>query len=72
MRSAVLCRVAGEDAYLGCDGGFNIERVYYCDKENKEKMVYHSVALPLICFTTLWALVGGVAPFFVPKGPNRG
>ncbi|XP_058274266.1 ATPase H+ transporting V0 subunit e2 [Hemibagrus wyckioides] len=42
------------------------------NKENKIKMVYHSVALPLICFTTLWALVGGVAPFFVPKGPNRG
>uniref|UniRef100_A0A8C7ML09 ATPase H+ transporting V0 subunit e2 n=1 Tax=Oncorhynchus kisutch TaxID=8019 RepID=A0A8C7ML09_ONCKI len=31
-----------------------------------------SFALPMICFTTLWALVGIVAPFFVPKGPNRG
>uniref|UniRef100_A0A669B4E2 ATPase H+ transporting V0 subunit e2 n=5 Tax=Pseudocrenilabrinae TaxID=318546 RepID=A0A669B4E2_ORENI len=35
-------------------------------------MVYHSLALPMICFTTLWALVGVVAPFLVPKGPNRG
>ncbi|AWP05117.1 Vacuolar ATP synthase subunit e 2 [Scophthalmus maximus] len=35
-------------------------------------MVSHSLALPMICFTTLWALVGVVAPFLVPKGPNRG
>ncbi|KAL7842923.1 hypothetical protein SRHO_G00246120 [Serrasalmus rhombeus] len=35
-------------------------------------MVSHSLALPMICFTILWGLVGVVAPFFVPKGPNRG
>lgn len=35
-------------------------------------MVSHSLALPIICFTTLWTLVGVVAPFLVPKGPNRG
>nr|XP_040043086.1 ATPase H+ transporting V0 subunit e2 [Gasterosteus aculeatus aculeatus] len=35
-------------------------------------MVSHSLALPMICFTALWALVGVVAPFLVPKGPNRG
>lgn len=35
-------------------------------------MVSHSLALPMICFTTLWGLVGVVAPFLVPKGPNRG
>ncbi|XP_008314460.1 ATPase H+ transporting V0 subunit e2 [Cynoglossus semilaevis] len=35
-------------------------------------MVSHSLTLPMICFTTLWGLVGVVAPFLVPKGPNRG
>uniref|UniRef100_A0A8C6LW19 ATPase H+ transporting V0 subunit e2 n=1 Tax=Nothobranchius furzeri TaxID=105023 RepID=A0A8C6LW19_NOTFU len=35
-------------------------------------MVSHSLALPMICFTALWGLVGVVAPFLVPKGPNRG
>lgn len=58
-----------------CIGSWQRGKLFYgvyCNKENKVKMVYHSVALPLICFTTLWGLVGGVAPFFVPKGPNRG
>uniref|UniRef100_A0A673G1T4 ATPase H+ transporting V0 subunit e2 n=1 Tax=Sinocyclocheilus rhinocerous TaxID=307959 RepID=A0A673G1T4_9TELE len=34
-------------------------------------MVSHSLALPMICFTTLWGLVGVVAPFFVPKRQNK-
>ncbi|XP_017782215.1 PREDICTED: V-type proton ATPase subunit e-like [Nicrophorus vespilloides] len=28
--------------------------------------------IPFIVFTTLWAIVGIVLPFVVPKGPNRG
>lgn len=31
-----------------------------------------AAALPFIVFTALWGIVGIVAPFFVPKGPNRG
>ncbi|XP_032890045.1 V-type proton ATPase subunit e 2-like [Amblyraja radiata] len=32
----------------------------------------HSATVPVVCFTILWALVGCVLPWFVPKGPNRG
>ncbi|XP_034234605.1 V-type proton ATPase subunit e-like [Thrips palmi] len=28
--------------------------------------------IPFIFFTALWAVVGIVLPFVVPKGPNRG
>lgn len=29
-------------------------------------------SVPFVIFTLFWFLVGGVAPFFVPKGVNRG
>ncbi|XP_069677801.1 V-type proton ATPase subunit e 2-like [Periplaneta americana] len=29
-------------------------------------------AIPVIIFTVLWAVVGIVLPFVIPKGPNRG
>ncbi|XP_014225801.1 V-type proton ATPase subunit e 2-like [Trichogramma pretiosum] len=28
--------------------------------------------LPVLFFTALWAGVGIVLPFFIPKGPNKG
>ncbi|PSN56286.1 hypothetical protein C0J52_00403 [Blattella germanica] len=28
--------------------------------------------IPVIVFTALWAIVGIVLPFVIPKGPNRG
>ncbi|CAH1155064.1 unnamed protein product [Phaedon cochleariae] len=31
-----------------------------------------AAVLPFIIFTVLWGGIGGVLPFFVPKGPNRG
>lgn len=69
---SVQVQLTGEVARIGSSRWIKYLERFYCAKENNTKMVYHSVALPLICFTTLWALVGGVAPFFVPKGPNRG
>ncbi|KAM4668256.1 V-type proton ATPase subunit e 2 isoform 1-T2 [Amazona ochrocephala] len=37
-----------------------------------EAMTAHSFALPLVLFSAFWGLVGIAAPWFVPKGPNRG
>merc|ERR1712059_28944 len=28
-------------------------------------------ALPIVMFTLLWGLVGGVLPYFVPEGPHK-
>lgn len=28
--------------------------------------------ISIIIFTLLWAVVGGVLPWLIPKGPNRG
>ena len=36
----------------------------------QSKMV--SVAVPFIVVTLFWAVVGGVIPWVIPKGPNRG
>jgi hypothetical protein len=27
---------------------------------------------PVVVFTVLWAIVGIILPFFVPKSPNKG
>ncbi|KAJ1141156.1 hypothetical protein NDU88_007491 [Pleurodeles waltl] len=35
-------------------------------------MTAHSFTAPMIIFTTFWGLIGIAAPWFVPKGPNRG
>ncbi|NWH68403.1 VA0E2 ATPase, partial [Geococcyx californianus] len=35
-------------------------------------MTAHSFALPVVLFSAFWGLVGIAAPWFVPKGPNRG
>jgi len=31
-----------------------------------------SVEIPLIVVSLVWLVVGGVLPFVIPKGPNRG
>ncbi|KAM4703703.1 V-type proton ATPase subunit e 2 [Rhinophrynus dorsalis] len=36
------------------------------------RMTAHSFTVPMIIFTTFWGLIGIAAPWFVPKGPNRG
>ncbi|ELT91635.1 hypothetical protein CAPTEDRAFT_136848 [Capitella teleta] len=30
------------------------------------------IEIPIIVVTSFWLIVGGVIPWFIPKGPNKG
>ena len=44
---------------------------FFVGPQNKP-IIIMGVEVPVIILTIFWGLIGGVAPFIIPKGPNKG
>ena len=50
----------------------HMRTVIHYHKTSGKKKRKMGLAVPMVIMTLFWAIVGGVLPWIVPKGPNRG
>ena len=48
------------------------KRVTFKSHDFVEQNTKMASSIPFIVVTLIWGLFGGVVPFIIPKGPNRG